>query len=226
MIGMKSLRVVIVVVIALESASCSAGSVPSGSGEVPTPPAPTSTTLATAAASAPAATPQPTPAPTPEVHFRALDTPADYSRSGAEAVDGTTAVGWVQIGKASEPEQPAVWDTTTGALRVLDVSRGVHPPERRHVRQARGRQRHDGCRNRDPRPRGQRGQDRAMAWNTETGDLRILDIPARLHAGRGPRHQWHDCRRPGMDRSRGDWPPGGVGHRVGRGADPHDACWL
>src|SRR6186997_1955878 len=114
---MRSLRVFVVALIALVGAACSAASVPSGSAGVPTLLAATATTLATDADSAPSATSEPTPTPTPEVAFRALDTPAIYSRSGAEAVDGTTAVGWVQVGIADE--QPAVWDTTTGSLRVL-----------------------------------------------------------------------------------------------------------
>ena len=93
------------------------------------------------------------------------------------AVDGTTAVGWVKVGKLDD-EQPAVWDTTTGALRVLPVPADfVHPNGETYVRlvgvsgtTAVG----TGVLGR----KGKRGQDRAMAWNTETGDLRILDIPA------------------------------------------------
>jgi hypothetical protein len=173
---MNSLRVIVVALIALVSAACSAASVPSGSAGVPTLPAPTSTTLATDAASAPSVTSEPTPAPTPEVAFRALDTPARYSRSGAEAVDGTTAVGWVQVGIADE--EPAVWDTTTGALLVLAVpAKFVHPSGLTFVRLV-------GVSGRTAigtgvlGAKGVRGQERAMAWNTETGDLRILDIPA------------------------------------------------
>ena len=123
-------------------------------------------------------TPDSTPAPTPEVLFRALDTPADYSKSGAEAVDGTTAAGWVQIGKVSEPERPAVWDTTTGAIRVLAVPVAfVHPNGDTFVRL-------EGVSGRTAvgtgilGTKGLRGQQRAMAWNLDTGDLRILDIPA------------------------------------------------
>src|SRR3954468_15089746 len=89
---------VIVVLIALVSAACSSASVPSGSVVVATSSAPTSTTVATNTASAPAATPEPTTAPTPGFTFRALDTPTAYRTSSAEAVDGTTAVGWVQVG--------------------------------------------------------------------------------------------------------------------------------
>ena len=172
MIGMKSLRVVIVVVIALMSAGCSEASVPSGSAQVPTPPAPTSTTLATNAASAPAATPEPTPG----VAFRALDTPAGYSKSGADAVDGTTAVGWVQVGIADE--HPAVWDTTTGALQVLAVpATFVHPSGDTFVRLV-GVSGTTAVGTGTLGTEGKRGQERAMAWNTETGALRILDIPA------------------------------------------------
>jgi hypothetical protein len=175
MIGMSRLRAV-VAGIALVSAACSAASVPSGSAGVPTLPAPTSTTLASDAASAPSVTSEPTPAPNPDFAFRALDTPARYSRSGAEAVDGTTAVGWVQVGIADE--QPAVWDTTTGALRVLALpAKFVHPSGLTFVRLV-------GVSGRTAigtgvlGAKGVRGQERAMAWNTETGDLRILDIPA------------------------------------------------
>jgi hypothetical protein len=176
MFGMKSLLVVIVVVITLLSAACSAGSVSSGSAKVLTPPAPTSPKLATDAASAPAATSQPTPAPTPGVAFRALETPAGYSSSSADAVDGTTAVGWVQVGIADE--EPAVWDTTTGALRVLDVpAEFVHPNGDTFVRLV-GISGKTAVGTGILGKQGQRGQDRAMAWNTKTGDLRILDIPS------------------------------------------------
>jgi hypothetical protein len=175
MIGMKSPRVVIVVVIALASVACSEASVSGGAG-VPTPSAPTSTTLAPDPASAPAATPEPSPTPTPEIGFRALDTPADYSRSGAEAVDGTTAVGWVQVGL--NDEQPAVWDTTTGALRVLDVpAEFVHPSGDTFVRLV-GVSGTTAVGTGVLGTKGERGQDRAMAWDTQTGDLRTLDIPA------------------------------------------------
>jgi len=178
MICMKRLPVVIVALIAVMSAACSAASVPSGGAAVPTSPAPSSTALVTEFASARAATPQPTPAPTPAVLFRALDTPVGYSKSGAEAIDGTTAVGWVQLGKSSEPERPAVWDTTTGALRVLTVPAAfVHPNGDTFVRL-------EGVSGRTAvgtgilGTKGLRGQERAMAWNIDTGDLRILDIPA------------------------------------------------
>src|SRR4051812_37521917 len=117
---------VIVALIALVSAACSAASVPSGSAAVTTSSAPTATALATNAVSASAAVATPAPTPTHGFTFRELDTPSLYSSSSAEAVDGTTAVGWVQIGIADE--QPAVWDTTTGALRVLKVpAEFVHP---------------------------------------------------------------------------------------------------
>ncbi len=163
---MKRIRLVTVVVIALISAACSEVPASSGSAGVPTSPAPTSTT---------AATPEPTPTPTPEIVFRALDLPADYSRGEAEAVDGTTAVGWVQTGM--NDEQPAVWDTATGALRVLEVPEEfVHPNGEIYVRL-------DGVSGTTAVGKGvlgtgsKRGQDRAMAWDTQTGDLRILDIP-------------------------------------------------
>ncbi len=174
MIGMKSIRVVIVVVIALVSVACSEVPASSGSAGAPTS-TPTSTALATGAASAPPATPEPTPTPTPEFVFRALDLPAEYSRGEAEAVDGTTAVGWVQIG--INDELPAVWDTTTGALRVLEVPEEfVHANGETYVRL-------DGVSGTTAVGKGvlgtgsKRGQDRAMAWDTQTGDLRILDIP-------------------------------------------------
>jgi hypothetical protein len=170
MVGMNSLRVAIVVV-ALLSAACSEATVPSGSAGVSMPAAPTSTTLATDAASAPAAT----SSPTPEVAFRALDTSADYSKSSAEAVDGTTAVGWVQVGTVDE--QPAIWDTTTGALRVLAVpAEFFHPSGDTFVRLV-GVSGTTAVGTGILGTQGMRGQSRAMAWNTETGDLRILDIP-------------------------------------------------
>jgi hypothetical protein len=166
MFGVTSLRVVIVAVIAMVSVACSG---------VPASPPPTSTALATSDASAPAPTPNPTPAASLGVFFRALDLPDGYSRGGAEAVDGTTAVGWVQVGL--NDEQPAVWDTTTGALRVLAVpAKFVHPSGETFVRLV-------GVSGTTAvgtgiLGTGQRGQTRAMAWNTQTGDLRILDIPA------------------------------------------------
>ena len=176
MIGMKCLRVVSVALIALLAAACSAASVPSGSAGVPTPPEPTSTALVTNTASAPAATLEPTTTPTPEVAFRALDTPARYSRSSAESVDGTTAVGWVQVGIADE--HPAVWDATTGALRLLVVpAEFVHPSGDTFVRLV-GVSGATAVGTGVLGTKGKRGQERAMAWNTETGDLRILDVPA------------------------------------------------
>ena len=155
-------RAVFVVVLAMVSVACSR--VPSGSGGL-TSSAPTSTVRVTA---------DPTPAPTPGITFRALDLPADYRQGSAEAVDGTTAVGWVQVGL--NDEQPAVWDTTTGVLRVLAVpERFVHPSGETFVRLV-------GVSGTTAVGTGilgaaERGQSRAMAWNTETGDLRILDIP-------------------------------------------------
>ena len=176
MIGMKRLRVVIVVVIALVSAGCSVASAPSSSAGVATPPGPTSTALATNAASAPAVTPTPRPTPTPELAFRALDLPAGYTRASADAVDGTTAVGWVKVGPLDD-ELPAVWDTTTGALRVLDVpDEFVYANGETYVSL-------NGVSGTTAVGMGaigtgkKRGQDRAMAWDTQTGDLRILDIP-------------------------------------------------
>lgn len=169
MIGMSRLLVVVVVVIALVSAACAAV-VPSGSAGVSTSPGPTSTVLETGQASASA----PTPEPSPEIAFRALDTPTDYMTSSAEAVDGTTAVGWVQVGIADE--HPAIWDLTTGALRVLDLpAKFVHPSGDTFVRL-------EGVSGTTAIGTGvlgteNRGQERAMAWNIETGDLRILDIP-------------------------------------------------
>src|SRR4029077_1732194 len=116
---------------------------------------------------APVATLEPTPTPTPEVAFRALDTPARYSRSGAEAVDGTTAVGWVQIGKASEPEQPAVWDTTTGALRVLEVpAEFIHPNGDTFVRLV-GVSGTTAVGTGILGAKSTRGQERVMVWNLE-----------------------------------------------------------
>lgn len=165
---MKSIRFVIVVVIALMVVACSEVPASSGTAGVPASPAPTSTIVATP-------TLEPTATPAPEIVFRALDLPADYSRGEAEAVDGTTAVGWVQIGTVDE--LPAVWDTTTGALRVLDVpDEFVHASGETFVRL-------DGVSGTTAVGKGvlgtgsKRGQDRAMAWDTETGDLRILDIP-------------------------------------------------
>jgi hypothetical protein len=172
-VDMKRLRVVSVVVMALVSAACS---VPSGSAGGPTLPAPTSISAASASAASTGPTPTPTPTPTPEVAFRALDLPAAYSRSRAEAVDGTTAVGWVQIG--IDDEQPAVWDTTTGALRVLVVPKEfIHPNGDTFVRLV-GVSGTTAVGTGVLGTPGTRGQERAMAWNTETGDLRILDIPA------------------------------------------------
>jgi hypothetical protein len=156
---------VIVAVIAMVSVACSG---------VPASPAPTSTAPATSDPSAPAPTLGPTPAASLGVVFRALDLPDDYSRGRAEAVDGTTAVGWVQFGL--NDEQPAVWDTTTGALRVLAVpAKFVHPSGETFVRLV-------GVSGTTAvgtgiLGTGQRGQSRAMAWNTKTGDLRVLDIP-------------------------------------------------
>ena len=115
------------------SAACSVASMPSAARASRRPPAPTSTTLATNAASAPAATLGADTRPKPEAAFRALDLPVAYNRGSAEAVDGTTAVGWVQVGTIDE--QPAIWDTTTGALRVLAVpATFVHPSGNTFVR--------------------------------------------------------------------------------------------
>ena len=162
---MKPVPSLIVTVIALVAVACSG---------VPATSAPASTGSASAGPSAPVATSGATPAPTPGIAFRALDLPSDYSRSSAQAVDGTTAVGWVQVG--INDEQPAVWDTTTGVLTVLAVpERFVHPSGEIFTRLV-------GVSGTTAVGTGilgteQRGQSRAMAWNTETGDLRILDIP-------------------------------------------------
>ena len=83
---------------------------------------------------------------------------------------------WAGSRSALNDEQPAVWDTTTGVLRVLAVpERFVHPSGETFVRLV-------GVSGTTAvgtgiLGTGQRGQSRAMAWNTETGDLRILDIP-------------------------------------------------
>lgn len=174
MIGVKGIRSVVVMVVVMVSAACSAVAVPSGSAGVPTSSAPTSTVPATSAGSGPTASPVATSAPTPGVAFLALDLPTEYSQGGAEAVDGTTAVGWVQVGLSDE--QPAIWDTTTGSLQVLTVpARFVHPSGETFVRLV-------GVSGTTAVGTGilgtvNRGQSRPMAWNTETGDLRILDIP-------------------------------------------------
>ena len=165
---MKRIPVGIAVVMALATAACSG--VPASS----VPPTPSATAVALARPT-PGATPAPTPAPTPGIAFLALDLPNDYSRGSAEAVDGTTAAGWVQIG--IKDEQPALWDTTTGVLTVLAVpDRFVHPSGEIFTRLV-------GVSGTTAVGTGilgaeQRGQSRAMAWNTETGELRILDIPA------------------------------------------------
>ena len=118
--------------------------------------------------------PIPTLNPTAAIGFRPLDTPAIYSGSSAEAVDGTTAVGWVQGGIADA--QPAIWDTTTGALRVLAVpAEFINSNGDTGVRLV-------GVSGTTAVGTGilgttNRGQSRAMAWNTVTGELRILDIP-------------------------------------------------
>jgi hypothetical protein len=166
MVGVKRIPVMAVVVIAMACLACSG---------IPTASAPASSVPGTGDASIPPATAETSPAPTPGVAFRALDLPADFSRGGAQAVDGTTAAGWVQAGL--NDEQPAVWDTTTGALRVLAVpARFVHPSGEIFTRLV-------GVSGTTAVGTGvlgneARGQSRAMAWNTETGDLRILDIPA------------------------------------------------
>ena len=160
MIDVKRIRVVFGVVIAVVSVACSSVGVPTGSGEMATPTGPES--------------PGPTPDAAHSISFLALALPDTYSRGEAEAVDGTTAVGWVQVGISDE--EPAVWDTTTSVLRVLDVpEQFVHPSGETFVRlvgvsgsTAVG----TGILGRNVR-----GQSRPMAWNLDTGDLRILDIP-------------------------------------------------
>ena len=159
---MKRIPVVVFVLIAMVSVAC---------GGVPASSAPTSTTDAPSTAP----TADPTPASSIGVVFRALDLPADFSRGSAEAVDGTTAAGWVQIGLSDE--QPAVWDTATGVLSLLAVpEKFVHPNGDTFVRLV-------GVSGTTAvgtgiLGKGERGQARAIAWNTETGALRILDIPA------------------------------------------------
>ena len=172
MIDMRRARVVLVVVIALVSSACASASAPSGSTGLSTPTYPASTRSATTGASpAPATTAEPSPA----AAFRALDTPASFTTSSAEAVDGTTAVGWVEVGTVDE--KPAIWDTTTGMLRVLDVpTKFVHPSGNTFVRLV-------GVSGTTAVGTGilgteKRGKARAITWNTETGDLTILDIPA------------------------------------------------
>jgi hypothetical protein len=151
--------------------ACSAARAPSGSAGPSASPAPTSTPSAT-----PTATPEPTPTPTPEIAFRALDLPSGYTEGRAEAVDGTTAAGWVSVGPLDD-ELPAVWDTTTGALRVLDVpDEYVYANGETYI-SVNGV---SGTTAVGMGPIGtgkKRGQDRAMAWDTQTGEVRILDIP-------------------------------------------------
>ncbi len=172
---MKSIRVVIVVIIAMVSVGCSVRG-PSSSAAATTSPPPSSTTPATGDASALAVTPEPTVSPTPGVAFKALDLPAGYTRGSAEAIDGTTAVGWVKVGPLDD-ELPAVWDTTTGALRVLDVpDEFVYANGETYVRLVGV----SGTTAVGTGPIGtgkKRGQDRAMAWDTQTGEVRVLDIP-------------------------------------------------
>lgn len=175
---MTRLRVVLGLVIALVGGACSEPGAPSGSTGTPGSPAPTSTALATNAASAPTATlqPTPTPTPTPEIAFRALDLPVDYSQGSAEAVDGTTAVGRVQVGM--NDEQPAVWDTSTGALRVLDIPEAFLFPNGATFVRLVGVSGTTAVGTGVLGTENERGQDRAMAWDTETGEHRILDIPS------------------------------------------------
>ena len=168
---MRRPRVVMVVVLALVSSACANASVPSGGAAPSTPTAPASATSATDASAIPGTTPEPSPV----AAFQPLDTPTTFSTSSAEAVDGTTAVGWVQIGIADE--EPAIWDTTTGAIRVLAVPANfVHPSGNTFVRLV-------GISGTTAVGTGilgteKRGQERAMAWNTETEELTILDVPA------------------------------------------------
>ena len=170
MICMKRSRVVFVVVIAMLAVACAGA--PTSSVPAPTVPVSSDASLPPVTASP---VPSATPVPTPGIAFRALDLPAAYSRGSAQAVDGTTAVGWVQIG--INDEQPAIWDTTTGALRVLAVpERFVHPTGERFVRLV-GVSGTTAVGTGILGTEGKRGQSRAMAWNTETGDLLILDIP-------------------------------------------------
>ena len=166
---MKGIRVGIVVVIALLGVACTEVPASSGSAGAPASPAPTSTIVATP-------TLEPTATPAPEIVFRVLDLPAGYTEGRAEAVDGTTAVGWVSVGPLDD-ELPAVWDTTTGALRVLDVpDEFVYANGETYV----SLNGVSGTTAVGMGPIGtgkKRGQDRAMAWDTQTGEVRILDIP-------------------------------------------------
>jgi hypothetical protein len=162
--------------VALVAAACSVASEPSGSAASPASTPPSSTPIPTDTASAPTATPRSTPTATLEIAFRALDLPDEYTRGSPVAVDGSTAVGWVKIGKLDD-EQPAIWDTTTGALRVLAVPDDfVHPDGQTFVRLV-GVSGMTAVGTGVPGVKGKRGLDRAMAWDTQTGDLRILDIP-------------------------------------------------
>lgn len=175
MIDVKRVSIV-VVIIAMLAAACSQVPASSSSADLPTP------TAGGSSASASAATPTPTsettPTPSSELVFRALDLPAEFSRGSAEAVDGTTAVGWVtRVGANIDDQQPAVWDTSSGALRVLTVpEQFVHPNGDMFVRLVGV----SGTIAVGMGPIGtgaDRGTDRAMAWDLETGDVRILDVP-------------------------------------------------
>ena len=156
--------------------ACGAGATPTPHGWATSTPSGGPSAAASAAPSPTDAPTTPTPTPEPEIGFRALDTPAGYSRSGAEAVDGTTAVGWVQVGIADE--RPAVWDTTSGALRVLSVPKEFVRPNGDTFVRLEGVSGTTAVGTGILGTKGKRGQTRAIAWDLATGDLRILDIPA------------------------------------------------
>ena len=170
MSGVKKVRAVAWVVIALVSAACGPAVPGSSTGQTAPNAGPSSGPATTAPTTAPS------PAATAGIVFRALDVPSTYSRAAAEAVDGTTAVGWVQAGM--NDEAPAIWDTTTGALEVLQLpDRFVHPSGETFVRLvgvSAGTAAGTGILG---APGDKRGQSRALAWNLATGELRTLDIP-------------------------------------------------
>lgn len=169
---MNTRLIVMLVAILLISSACSEVPAPSGSAATPA----ASGSTVSPSGSVPVATPGATASPTPGIIFRALDLPAEYTRAEATAVDGTTAVGFVQKGPGDD-EQPAVWNTSTGALRVLDVpAEFVHPNGDIFVRL-------DGVSGTTAVGKGvlgspdKRGLDQAMAWDTTTGAVRVLDVP-------------------------------------------------
>lgn len=176
MLGMKTRSIAMLASALLIIAACSEVPAPSGSTATPAASASTTSPSASTSASIPVQTPAATASSTPGTVFRALDLPAEYTRAEATAVDGATAVGYVQKGPGDD-EQPAVWDTSTGALRVLDVpAEFVHPNGDIFVRL-------DGVSGTIAvgkgvlGSKGKRGLDQAMAWDTTTGTVQILEIP-------------------------------------------------